>query len=113
VDLYAPGFRIKSAWIGSDTASRKLAGTSMAAPHAAGAAALYLETHPTASAAEVSAAILGGATQNVLTGVTAGTPNLLLFTGDPSTAQPSGGGSGGDGGGKSPPCKWRWQKGCN
>jgi hypothetical protein len=46
----------------------------------------------------------------LVTKLGAGSPNLLLFTGDPSTAQPSGGSTGGSG--KSGPCKWRWQKGC-
>jgi subtilisin family serine protease len=110
VDLYAPGVRIKSAFIGSDTASRYGTGTSMASPHAAGAAALYLETHPAATPAEVGQALVAAATAGLITKLGAGSPNLLLFTGDPSTAQPSGGTSGG--GGKSGPCKWRWQKGC-
>jgi aqualysin 1 len=93
VDLYAPGSFILSDWNWSDTAAVYLSGTSMASPHVAGAAALYLESHPAASPADVSAAIAGVATQNVLTGVPAGSPNLLLFMGDPGTAQtlPSGG----------------------
>jgi subtilisin family serine protease len=110
VDLYAPGVRIKSAWIGSDAAWERLNGTSMAAPHAAGAAALYLETQPQAIPAEVSQALTNAATVGLITQVGAGSPNLLLFTGDPSTGQPSTGGSGGDE--KTAPCKWPWQKGC-
>jgi subtilisin family serine protease len=102
--------RIKSAFIGSDTASRYGSGTSMASPHAAGAAALYLETHPAATPAEVGQALAAAATAGLITKLGAGSPNLLLFTGDPSTAQPTGGSSGG--GTKSGPCKWRWQKGC-
>src|SRR3954468_18000475 len=57
VDVYAPGARITSAWDSSDTASKVLDGTSMASPHVAGAAALYLQHHPTATPADVSAAI--------------------------------------------------------
>jgi len=110
VDLYAPGSAIKSDWNTSDTASYTLSGTSMASPHAAGAAALYLESHPLDSPAAVSAALTGAATQGLMTKVGLNSPNLLLFTGDPATAQPSSGSSSGTT--KSGPCKQRWQKGC-
>jgi subtilisin family serine protease len=95
VDLYAPGTFILSAYNRSDTDAVYLSGTSMASPHVAGAAALYLETHPSASQAEVTAALLGAATPNVVAGVPAGSPNLLLFVGDSATAPspPSGGDS--------------------
>jgi aqualysin 1 len=110
VDLYAPGSAIKSDWNTSDTASAVLSGTSMASPHAAGAAALYLQAHPLDSPATVAAALAASATQGLITKIGAGSPNRLLFTGDATTAQPSSGGTGG--GGSSGPCKQRWQKGC-
>ena len=80
VDLYAPGVDITSASIKSDTGSIRRSGTSMAAPHVAGAAALHLGAHPTESPAETTAAILGGSTPHVVKGASAGTPNLLLST---------------------------------
>jgi aqualysin 1 len=87
VDLYAPGTFVLSAFNRSDTDAVYLSGTSMATPHVAGAAALYLETHSSASPGEVSAALLGTATKNALAGVPAGSPNLLLFTGDSAATQ--------------------------
>jgi aqualysin 1 len=103
VDLFAPGSFILSDWNSSDTEAVYLSGTSMATPHVTGAAALYLETHPSAAPSEVSAALLAGATQNVITGLSAGTANLLLFTGDPNTAT---------GGGDSCVPSKRWSKNC-
>jgi subtilisin family serine protease len=57
-------------------------GTSMAAPHAAGVAALYKQTFGDASAATVTTWIVGHATRGaVADGSRGGTPNLLLNTG--------------------------------
>jgi subtilisin family serine protease len=80
VDLFAPGVDIRSAWITSDDASRSLSGTSMASPHAAGVAALYLDENPGASPAEVEAGLLAAATEGRLSGLGRRSPNLLLFT---------------------------------
>jgi subtilisin family serine protease len=52
----------------------------MASPHVAGAAALYLDTNPTASPAEVAQGIVGLATPNRVSGAGAGSPNLLLHS---------------------------------
>jgi len=79
VDLFAPGSGILSAASTGDTASTIMSGTSMAAPHVAGVAALYLEQNPTASPAQVKSAILGNATLNRITD-TRGTPNRLLYS---------------------------------
>ena len=81
VDLYAPGRSIISTWFTSDDAHAGMSGTSMASPHVAGAAALYLGANPTASPGEVTSALVGNATAGVLTAVGAGSPNLLLYTG--------------------------------
>ncbi|WP_345945233.1 S8 family peptidase [Streptomyces albus subsp. chlorinus] len=78
VDLYAPGVDIVSAGNGSNTAERTMWGTSMAAPHVTGAAALYLSTHKTATPAQVAKALTDGATKGVITERGAGTPNRLL-----------------------------------
>ena len=81
LDLFAPGVSVSSAWYTSDTAVASLSGTSMASPHVAGAAALYLEKHPGSTPAEVRAAIVGVATPGVVTSAGEGSPNLLLFSG--------------------------------
>jgi subtilisin family serine protease len=80
VDLFAPGVEIASEWIGSNTATNTLTGTSMAAPHVAGVAALYLTASPTSTPAQVASAILQIATKNTLGNVGVGSPNLLVFS---------------------------------
>ncbi|QSR27652.1 serine protease [Nocardioides aromaticivorans] len=75
VDLFAPGVDITSAWLANGT--NTISGTSMATPHVAGAAALYLESHPSATPAAVGTAIVGASTKNKVTG-TARTCVLLV-----------------------------------
>jgi subtilisin family serine protease len=80
VDLFAPGFSIPSAGIASPTASAIMTGTSMSAPHVAGAAALLLSVQPTLTPAEVSNTLLANTTPGVITSAGSTTPNRLLFT---------------------------------
>lgn len=78
VDLFAPGTSITSAWGTSDTATNTISGTSMASPHVAGAAAVYLSYHPGAAPAGVAGALTSAATSGTLTSIGSGSPNLLL-----------------------------------
>lgn len=81
VDLYAPGSSIPSAWYTSDSTYMVGSGTSMASPHVAGAAALYLQTNPGASPAVVGDALIGSATRRAISGLDRYSPNLLLYVG--------------------------------
>ncbi|MET9429436.1 MULTISPECIES: S8 family serine peptidase [unclassified Streptomyces] len=80
LDLFAPGVKITSAWRTGDTATSTLSGTSMAAPHTAGVAALYLSKNPTASPAQVSAALVNNATSGKVQNALTGSPNRLLYS---------------------------------
>jgi serine protease len=90
VDLYAPGSLIYSTTDTNDYTYVTSNGTSMAAPHVAGAAALYLETHPSAPPSEVVTAILANVTNGGLSGLGYGSPNRLLrVNGTGGTITPS------------------------
>ncbi|GGU99714.1 S8 family peptidase [Streptomyces spectabilis] len=78
VDMFAPGVAIKSAGIANDNASATLSGTSMAAPHVAGAAALYLADKRTAPPSEVMRMLVNRSVKNRITSPGPGTPNRLL-----------------------------------
>jgi len=80
VNIFAPGSAITSAWHTSTSASNSISGTSMASPHVAGAAALYLTNNPSASPATVRNWLYSNATTNRLSGVGSGSPNRLLYT---------------------------------
>ncbi|HEY9283118.1 MAG TPA: S8 family peptidase [Pyrinomonadaceae bacterium] len=79
VDIFAPGSSITSAWSTSDTATRTISGTSMASPHVAGAAALYLQATGS-SPATIRNALVNNATSGVISGAGTGSPNRLLYT---------------------------------
>jgi subtilisin family serine protease len=77
VEAYAPGTNIKSTWLGGMTTT--MTGTSMATAYVTGVAALYKATFGDAPSATVADWIISGATNGVVTGNPAGTPNRLLF----------------------------------
>jgi subtilisin family serine protease len=102
VDWFAPGAGITSAWHTNDTASNTISGTSMAAPHVAGAAALYLVANPGSTPQQVRDGLFAMATKNVVTSAKT-TNNHLLFTLVGASSEGDGGGDGGgegEGGGE-------------
>jgi len=78
LDIWAPGVGITSSWIGSTTATNTISGTSMASPHVAGAAAVYLGANPNASPQQVRDALVNAAVSGKVTNPGAGSPNKLL-----------------------------------
>ncbi|MFD7910616.1 S8 family serine peptidase [Streptomyces sp. NPDC059752] len=78
LDLYAPGKDIISARLGGGSVA--LDGTSMAAPHVTGVAALYKSEHPNALPAEVSDFLDEVSTKDIVQNLSDDSPNELLFT---------------------------------
>jgi subtilisin family serine protease len=78
LDLYAPGVNILSSSNKSDTATMRMSGTSQATPHVTGAAALYLNNHPTATPQQVRDAIITTATTGAVKNAPTTSPNKLL-----------------------------------
>ncbi|MEV6287713.1 S8 family serine peptidase [Kribbella sp. NPDC051770] len=89
-DLFAPGSNINSSVNSSDSSYGQLSGTSMAAPHVAGAVALRLHDQPNATPAQVKQWIVDNATTGKMTGIRQGTPNRLLYVPNADTPPPTG-----------------------
>ncbi|HXI11566.1 MAG TPA: S8 family peptidase [Thermoanaerobaculia bacterium] len=87
-DIFAPGSNITSAWYTSTTATNTISGTSMATPHVAGVAALYLAGNTGASPSTVWVAIRDSSTANKVTNPGTGSPNRLLYSLLTGTAPP-------------------------
>ncbi|KAF9898344.1 hypothetical protein BX616_004157, partial [Lobosporangium transversale] len=68
VEIFAPGVGITSAWIGSPSAKNTISGTSMATPHVAGVAALYLSINSIPTAQGVFDQLLSTSTAGKITG---------------------------------------------
>ncbi|MCJ1685417.1 S8 family serine peptidase [Rathayibacter sp. VKM Ac-2928] len=82
IDLFAPGVNTISSTIDSDYSSGAMSGTSMATPHVAGIVARYQEANPTATVAQITSAVLGAATPDVVIDPV-GSPNLLAYAAPP------------------------------
>ncbi|CAL4860723.1 S8 family serine peptidase [Microbacterium sp. MM2322] len=68
-DVAAPGVSISSVAVGTGSDSAVLSGTSMAAPHVAGVAALTVQAHPTWDTEQISAALVSTADPKGVAGI--------------------------------------------
>lgn len=88
LDIYAPGSSIKSAWYNSNSATNTISGTSMAAPHVAGAVALFLDETPSLSPPQIDTKLSQRSTKNTVSDAKSGSPNELLYTLDGGVIEP-------------------------
>jgi len=82
VKIFGPGVDITSLWKGADGATNKISGTSMATPHVAGVAAIYLSKKKYDSPAALYKAMQDAATPNAIKNVDTTTANLLVYNRD-------------------------------
>ncbi|KAG7664923.1 uncharacterized protein J8A68_001561 [[Candida] subhashii] len=92
VDIFAPGLNILSTYIGSDSATAYLSGTSMASPHICGLLSYYVSLQPGSdseffvatdgvSPKQLKKNLIAYGTEGVLSDIPADTPNVLAFNG--------------------------------
>ncbi|ASP37448.1 alkaline serine protease [Bacterioplanes sanyensis] len=80
LDIFAPGSSITSAWHTGDNVTRTISGTSMAAPHVAGVAALLLSEDASLTPAQVTASLVARSSANKVSDPRSGSPNRLLYS---------------------------------
>lgn len=80
VTIHAPGSYILGAGINSDIELVMKSGTSMAAPHVAGAIAQIWSANPSLRPSKILNILIKSSTKNVIKGLNETTPNRLLFS---------------------------------
>jgi len=85
VDILAPGTALTAAWIGTDTATRTISGTSMASPVTCGVMALVLSSNPGLTPSQLGSIVVAQSTQGVInmqctTTACQKTPNRLVYS---------------------------------
>ncbi|KAH7319419.1 peptidase S8/S53 domain-containing protein [Rhexocercosporidium sp. MPI-PUGE-AT-0058] len=82
VDIFAPGVNVLSSWIGSNSATRSISGTSMACPHVAGLAAYLIALEGLSTPAAVQSRIKALGTSGKVISPGSGSPNLIAYNGN-------------------------------
>ncbi|KAI1383904.1 alkaline proteinase [Hypoxylon trugodes] len=82
VDVFAPGTDVLSSWIGSNTATNTISGTSMATPHVTGLSLYLIALEGLSTPAAVTNRIKALYTTGKLTGIPSGTVNAVLYNGN-------------------------------
>jgi subtilisin family serine protease len=83
VHIFAPGTNILSAWIGSNTATNTISGTSMACPHVAGLSATLLGVNTAMTPVQLRNALIANSQTGLISNVGNGSPNRLAYNGCP------------------------------
>ncbi|PYI12478.1 protease [Aspergillus sclerotiicarbonarius CBS 121057] len=95
VDIFAPGENILSAWIGSNSATNTISGTSMSTPHVTGLVIYLMGLEDLATPGAATARLKALATRNVVTNVS-NSPNLLAYNGNSRASSDDGDNDGDD-----------------
>lgn len=82
VDIFAPGVNVLSSWIGSNSATNTISGTSMACPHVAGLAAYLIALEGLSTPAAVQSRIKALGTSGKVISPGSGSPNLIAYNGN-------------------------------
>ncbi|KFH44216.1 Alkaline proteinase-like protein [Hapsidospora chrysogenum ATCC 11550] len=81
LDIFAPGTSILSAWIGGNSATNTISGTSMATPHVTGVV-LYLQALEGLTTSGAAARLNALATTGRVSNPGSGSPNRILYNGN-------------------------------
>lgn len=91
LDMFAPGNAIISGWATGPTSLASASGTSMAAPHVAGAAALLLEGNSSLTPGAIQQSLISDATPNLIQNAQSAGNRLLFLQGGDYTIVSEGG----------------------
>ncbi|KAI1475039.1 hypothetical protein K445DRAFT_72960 [Daldinia sp. EC12] len=82
VDVFAPGTDVLSSWIGGNTATNTISGTSMATPHVTGLSLYLIALEGLTTPGAVTNRIKALYTTGKLTGIPSGTVNAVIYNGN-------------------------------